>query len=70
MGGAMKYLGLWSSGLRNFFEKLVKPFSNPLPPSPYILNVRSLNVPEDDIECESFTVISIDSFLYTKTNIT
>ena len=65
----MKYLGLWSSGLRNFFEKFVKPFSNP-PRSPYILNVRSLNVPEDDIECESFTVISIDSFLYTKTNIT
>ena len=26
-------------------------------------NVRSLNVPEDDIECESFTVISIDSLL-------
>ena len=24
---------------------------------------RGLNVPEDDIECESFTVISIDSLL-------
>ena len=24
-------------------------------------NFRGLNVPEDDIECESFTVISIDS---------
>ena len=26
-------------------------------------NFRALNVPEDDIECESFTVISIDSLL-------
>ena len=26
-------------------------------------NFRGLNVPEDDIECESFTVISIDSLL-------
>ena len=26
-------------------------------------NVRGLNVPEDDIECESFTVIFIDSLL-------
>ena len=26
-------------------------------------NFRSLNVPEDDIKCESFTVISIDSLL-------
>ena len=27
------------------------------------INFRGLNVPEDDIECESFTVISIDSLL-------
>ena len=26
-------------------------------------NFRGLNVPEDDIECESFTVISINSLL-------
>ena len=26
-------------------------------------NVCGLNVPEDDTECESFTVISIDSLL-------
>ena len=26
-------------------------------------NFRSLNLPEDDIECESFTVISVDSLL-------
>ena len=26
-------------------------------------NFRGLNVPEDDMECESFTVISIDSLL-------
>ena len=26
-------------------------------------NVRGLDVPEDDIECESFTVISFDSLL-------
>ena len=26
-------------------------------------NVDGLNVPKDDIECESFTVISIDSLL-------
>ena len=26
-------------------------------------NFRGLNVPEDDIECESFTVIAIGSFL-------
>ena len=26
-------------------------------------NFRDLNMPEDDIECESFTVISIDSLL-------
>ena len=34
-------------------------------------NFRGLNVPEDDVECESFTVISIDSLfvLYMKTNI-
>ena len=25
-------------------------------------NFRGLNVPENDIECESFTVISLDSF--------
>ena len=29
-------------------------------------NFRSLNVPEDDIECESFTIISIDSLLIYK----
>ena len=27
------------------------------------INFCGLNVPDDDIECESFTVISIDSFL-------
>ena len=26
-------------------------------------NFRGLNEPEDDVECESFTVISIDSLL-------
>ena len=35
----MKYLGLWSPGLQNFFEKFVKPSG---PPS-CILNVRSRN---------------------------
>ena len=30
---------------------------------------RNLNVPEDDIECESFTVISIDSLLVYNKNI-
>ena len=29
-------------------------------------NFRGLNVPEDDIECESFTVIFIDSLLVYK----
>ena len=29
-------------------------------------NFRGLNVPEDDIECESFTAISIDSLLVYK----
>ena len=29
----------------------------------FYTNIRGLNVPEDDIECESFTVISIDSLL-------
>ena len=29
----------------------------------FYANFRGLNVPEDDIECESFTVISIDSLL-------
>ena len=29
-------------------------------------NFRGLNVPEDDIECESFIVISIDSLLVYK----
>ena len=33
-------------------------------------NFCSLNVPEDGIECESFTVISIGSLLVCKTNIT
>ena len=32
-------------------------------------NFRVLNVPEDDKEFQSFIVISIDSLLYTKTNI-
>ena len=32
-------------------------------------NFRGLNVPEDDIECESFTVISIDSLLVYNKNI-
>ena len=33
----------------------------------FILNFMALNVPEDDIECESFTVISIDFvFVYEK----
>ena len=27
------------------------------------MNFRGLNVPKDDIECESFTVIFIDSLL-------
>ena len=32
-------------------------------------NVCGLNVPEDDMECESFTIISIDSLLvYNKKN--
>ena len=30
------------------------------------INFRDLNVPEDDIECESFTVISVDSLLVYK----
>ena len=34
----MKYLGLWSPGLRNFFEKFVKPSG----PTSYILNVATL----------------------------
>ena len=29
-------------------------------------NFCGLNVPEDDIECESLTVISVDSFLVYK----
>ena len=31
-------------------------------------NFCSLNVPEDGVECESFTVISIDSLLFYKKN--
>ena len=31
-------------------------------------NFRGLNVPEDDLECESFTVISMH-FFFTKANI-
>ena len=30
------------------------------------INFRGLNVPEDDIECECFTVISIDPLLVCK----
>ena len=41
--GAMKYLGLWSPGLRNIFWKNGKP-SGPLS---YILNVRSLTCSSD-----------------------
>ena len=33
-------------------------------------NFRGLNVPEDDAECECFTVISLILYLYMKTNIT
>ena len=33
-------------------------------------NFSGSNVPEDDAECESFTVISIVLYLFTKTNIT
>ena len=32
----------------------------------FCTNFRGLNVPEDDIECESFAVISIDSLLVYK----
>ena len=32
-------------------------------------NFRDLNVPEDDIKCESFSVISIDSLPVTTRNI-
>ena len=31
--------------------------------SKFCSNFRDLNVPEDDVGCESFTVISIDSLL-------
>ena len=34
------------------------------------MNFHGLNVPHDDIECKSFTVISIDSLLLCKTNVT
>ena len=37
---AVKYLGLWSPGLRIFFEKFVKPSG----PTSYILNTRSLTL--------------------------
>ena len=35
----MKYLGIWSPGLRTFFEKFVKPLSprRSLPPSTYLM---------------------------------
>ena len=33
-------------------------------------NCLGLNVPEDDIKCESFTIISIDSYSYTASNTT
>ena len=33
------------------------------------INFRGLNVPEDDIECESFTVTSIDSLIVYKNKI-
>ena len=33
-------------------------------------NFCSLNVPEDGVECEFFTFISIDSLLFIKKNIT
>ena len=36
----------------------------------FYTNSQGLNVPEDDIECESFTVISIVFFLVYETNIT
>ena len=36
----MQYLGLWSPGLQNFFEKFVKPSGT----LSYILNVRSIIV--------------------------
>ena len=34
------------------------------------INFCGLNFPEDDIECESFTVITIDSLLLSEKNIT
>ena len=33
----------------------------------FYTNIRGLNIPEDDIECESFTVTSIDSLLVYET---
>ena len=36
----------------------------------FCTNYRVLNIPEDDVELGSFTVISIDSLLYMKRNIT
>ena len=44
----MKYLGLWSLDLWNFFEKFVKQSG----PASYILNVRSL-ISENDCSREA-----------------
>ena len=35
-----------------------------------VINFHGLIVTEDNIECEAFTVISIDSFFFIKTNVT
>ena len=58
----MKYLGLWSRGLRNFFEKFVKPSG----PSSYTLNVRSLRLVLLEIRREE-TAIKKSSLIRVKT---
>ena len=75
-----KYKAIWNKieGLKNitlnalpvYDERYIKTKIRTFGDKVYI-NFRGLNVPEDDIECKSFTVISIDSLLvyYKKYNL-
>ena len=53
-----KYKAIWSK-----IEDLKNTELNALPVCDFCTNLRGLNVPEFDIECETFTVISVDSLL-------
>ena len=51
------------NGLPVYDDRYIKTKTRTYINNNFFTNFRGLNVPEDDIKCKSFTVISIDSLL-------